>query len=199
MAKIISPIWATEKERDAAGEAAQVIRLLGVKPGARVGDIGAGSGYYTVRLSRAVGPEGQVFAQDVTPRYLADLQRRVRKEKLANVTLGLGDAHDPRLPPASLDSAVLIHMYHEIAQPYAFLFNLASALKPGAQIGIVDLDRPTPEHGTPLALLRCELAAVGYQQVAVHPLEGETGYLAVFASPQSAMDPAAITPCRAQP
>ena len=86
-----------------------------------VADLGAGSGYHTVRLARALGPDGRVLAQDVTPSYLAGLEKRVRREGLRNVTLGLGDPHDPRLPPHSVDAAILAHMYHEIEQPFAFL------------------------------------------------------------------------------
>jgi SAM-dependent methyltransferase len=194
IAEIISPIWATERERDAVGESDQLIRLLGLTPGMSVADVGAGSGYHTVRLARALGPDGRVFAQDVTPKYLAGLQRRVRDEGLSNVTLGLGEPHDPRLPPGSVDAAILVHMYHEIAQPFAFLYNLVPALKPGARVGIVDLDRPTWEHGTPRDLLRCELAAVGYEQIGFSELAGKIGYLAVFAPPAEAQRPANAAP-----
>jgi len=88
-------------------------------------------------------------------------------------------------------------MYHEVAQPYAFLYNLAPALRPGGQVGIVDLDRPTSQHGTPLALLGCELAAVGYRQISVHQLGGELGYLAIFSPPPEAdrKSPRDIVPC----
>jgi hypothetical protein len=77
-------------------------------------------------------------------------------------------------------------MYHEIAQPYAFLYNLAPALRPGARVGIVDLERPTEQHGTPIELLRCELSAVGYREIATHQLAGDSGYLAVFSPPTEA-------------
>lgn len=199
VAEIVSPIWASEAERDAVGEAAAVIRLMGIGPGARVADIGAGTGYYTVRLSRAVGPEGRVLAQDVTPAYLRDLVRRVAGEGLKNVTLGLGEPHDPRLPAGSADVALLIHMYHEIGSPYAFLHNLAAGLGPGGRVGIVDLDRPTWQHGTPRDLLRCELSAAGYREAAFHSLEGKVGYLAVFEAPapEARPEPGAIRPCRA--
>jgi SAM-dependent methyltransferase len=200
VAEIISPIWATEQKRDAADESGQLVRLLGLEPGMTVADLGAGSGYHTVRLARALGPEGRVLAQDVTPRYLEGLQERVRKEGLGNVTLGLGEPHDPRLPVGSADVALLAHVYHEIAQPFAFLHNLAPALKPGGRLAIVELDRPTREHGTPRDLLRCELAASGYKQLSVSKLSGNIGYLAVFAPP--AVDerprPNAIKPCRAK-
>ncbi len=76
VAEIISPIWATEKERDAVDEAGQVARFLELKPGMSIADIGAGSGYHTIRLAKVVGPTGRVLAQDVMPRYLADLGKR---------------------------------------------------------------------------------------------------------------------------
>ncbi len=198
IAEIISPIWATEAERDAVNESGQIVRLLGLTPGMSVADIGAGSGYHTVRLARALGPSGRVLAQDVMPNYLADLQKRVRDEGLQNITLGLGDPHDPRLPAGSADAAILVHMYHEIEQPFAFLYNLVPALKPGAKVGIVDLDKPTWEHGTPRNLLRCELAAVGYEQIGFSELTGNVGYLAVFKPPTEAQrpPPQAIKPCR---
>jgi ubiquinone/menaquinone biosynthesis C-methylase UbiE len=148
-----------------------------------VGDIGAGSGYHTVRLSRLLGPTGSVVAEDVTRDYLVELARRTERLKLKNVKFALGEPHDPRLPVSSLDAAILVHMYHEVTQPYAFLYNLAPALKPGARIGIVDLERPTSEHGTPIALLRCELSAVGYREIATYQLAGDGGYLAVFSPP----------------
>ena len=96
-----------------------------------------------------------------------------------------------------LDVAILVHMYHENAQPFAFLHTLMPALRPGARVGVVDLDRPTDQHGTPRKLLACEFAAVGYRQVAVSDLDGNLGYLAVFAPPDEAerIAPSNIIPC----
>ena len=98
VADIVSPIWHDEKERDAAGEPRQVLRFLGIKSGMTIGDIGAGSGYYVVRLSPIVGPRGRLIAEDVVPEYLRGLRRRVRDLGLQNVTISLGEPHDPRLP-----------------------------------------------------------------------------------------------------
>jgi ubiquinone/menaquinone biosynthesis C-methylase UbiE len=151
-----------------------------------VGDIGAGRGYHTVRLSPLLGPTGSVIAEDVTRDYLIELARRIEVLRLTNVKLALGEPHDPRLPASSLDAAILAHMYHEITQPYAFLYNLAPSLKQGARVGIVDLERPTSEHGTPIALLRCEVTAVGYRELATYQLAGDGGYLAVFSPPEDA-------------
>ena len=196
VAGIVSDQWSSEDTRERVGEAARVMQLLGIRPGMAVADIGAGSGYYTVRLSQRVGPAGRVFAEDIKPDYLAGLQRRVAAEGLGNVTLALGEAHDPRLPPASVDVALLIHMYHEIDQPFGLLVNLLPALRPGARVAILDADRVTSRHGTPPALLECELRAVGFRQVAFHPLEGGATFLAVFAPPPQAPAPASIVPCR---
>ena len=198
VADIVSPTRSTEKQRDAVDESGQVVRLMDLQPGMTVGDIGAGSGYHTVRLSPLLGLDGQVIAQDVMRDYLRQLTERIRRLKLRNVLPALGEPHDPRLPPASLDAAILVHMYHEVAQPYAFLYNLAPALKPGARVGIVDLDKPISQHGTPLDLLRCELAAVGYRPTAVHMLRGDGGYLATFTAPaeHERKPPDAIKPCQ---
>ena len=199
VADIVSPIWHDEKERDAAGEPRQLVRLLGIKSGMTVADIGAGSGYYVVRLSPIVGPHGHVIAEDVVPEYLRALRRRLRDLRLQNVTISLGEPHDPRLPTNSLDVAILVHMYHEIAQPYALLYNLIPALKPGARVGIIDAFRLTSEHGTPPSLLRCELSAVGYRVISLDRLRGSDAYLAIFASPSvtSRPRPEAMVACKA--
>lgn len=196
VAPIISDRWRAEDERERLGEAAHVIDWLGIEPGMTVADIGAGSGYYTVRLAARVGPHGHVLAQDVVPSYLTRLRDRVQRERLANVQVGLGEPGDPRLPPQSADAVVMVHMYHEIQQPYALLANLIPALRPGARVGIVDVDDDIERHGTPRAQLLCELAAVGYRQVSfnwllIQPPRSE--YLAVFEAP--AVPPATIKPC----
>jgi SAM-dependent methyltransferase len=186
VAQIVSPSRSGKEHRDSLNEAGEIARLLELKPGMTVGDIGAGSGYHTVRLSRLVGANGSVIAQDVTREYLVELARRTGRLGLTNVTFALGDPQDPRLPASSLDAAILVHMYHEVTQPFAFLYNLAPALKGGARVGIVDLERPTSEHGTPIELLRCELTAVGYREIATYQLAGDGGYLAVFSPPEQA-------------
>jgi SAM-dependent methyltransferase len=200
VADIISPIWHDEKERDKAGEPQQLIRLLGIKAGMAVADIGAGSGYYVVRLSPIVGASGRVIAEDVMPDYLENLRRRVRDLGLANVDIVRGEAHDPKLAAQSLDFAILVHMYHEIAQPYALLYNLVPALKPDARVGIVDAFAPTAEHGTPPGLLRCELQAVGYREISFDRLTGSDAYLAIFAAPSVASRPRPdnIVACKAR-
>ena len=198
VAEIVSPIWSSGPDRDAVDESSQLVRGLGIRKGMAVADIGAGSGYHTLRLSPVVGPTGRVYAQDVTESYLADLRREVARRKLANVTLVLGKSDDPALPPVSVDRAILVHMYHEVAQPYGLLWNLAGALRPGAKVGVVDLDRPPERHGIPPALLRCEFEAVGYRQTGFQVLTGGVGFLATFEPPAKGRlpEPGAIKPCR---
>jgi SAM-dependent methyltransferase len=194
VADIVSPIWHDEKERDGAGEPRQLVRLLGIKSGMIVADIGAGSGYYVVRLSPIVGPHGRIIAEDVVPEYLRGLRSRVHDLGLQNVVISLGEPHDPRLPADSLDIAILVHMY-----PYGLLYNLVPALKPGARVGIVDAYGPTSEHGTPPGLLRCELAAVGYREISLDRLTDSDAYLAIFAPPSvaSRTRPEAMVACKA--
>jgi SAM-dependent methyltransferase len=198
VAGIVTDIWHDEASRDGAGEAERVMSLLGVRAGLAVADIGAGSGYYTVRLARRVGPTGHVFAEDVVPEYLERLARRLANEGLAgSVTVFRGDPHDPRLPPGSVDIAFLVHMYHEVQQPYGLLWNLRPALRTGARVAVVDARKQTEVHGTPPDLLRCELAAVGFRQTAFYDLQ-ESTYLAVFVPPSPGSgpsSPAAIRPC----
>jgi SAM-dependent methyltransferase len=200
VADIISPIWHDEQERDSAGEPQQLVRLLGIKPGMTVADIGAGSGYYVARLSPIVGASGRIIAEDVVPDYLQSLRRRVHDLGLHNVEVVAGEAHDPKLAENSLDLAILVHMYHEIAQPYALLYNLVPALKPDARVGIVDAVAPTAEHGTPPSLLRCELQAVGYREIGFDRLTGSDAYAATFAPPSVAGRPRpdAIVACKLQ-
>jgi SAM-dependent methyltransferase len=198
VASIVSPIWHDEKERDDAGEPGQLVRLLGIKSGMTVADIGAGSGYYVVRLSPIVGPNGRIIAEDIVPNYLQSLRKRVRDLGLQNIVVSRGEAHDPRLPADSVDIAILVHMYHEVEQPYALLYNLIPALKPEARVGIVDAFAPTSKHGTPPNLLRCELAAVGYREISFDRLIGSDAYLAIFAPPSVASRPRpdAIVACK---
>lgn len=196
VASIISPAYSDEATRDARGEAERVMDRLGITPGVRVADIGAGDGYYTLRLARRLGATGTMYATDVEPTYLKGLESRLAREGIRGVVLILGAPRDPKLPPASVDVAILAHMYHEIENPYEFLYRLRPALAPGARIGIVDVDKATRDHGTPPALLRCELGAVGYREMELASLAPADGYLAIFGPPDALPLPESITPCK---
>ncbi len=196
VAPIISAAYSDEETRDRNGEADRVMDRLGIRPGLRVADIGAGDGYYAVRVARRLGPEATIYAQDVEPDYLKRLEVRLQREQIRGVALVLGAQRDPKLPPASIDVAILSHMYHEVENPFEFLYRLRSALAPGARIGIIDADRPTQDHGTPPRLLRCELAAVGYRQVDFVMLAPAEGYLAILVPPDELPRPETIRACK---
>ncbi|HEY0648978.1 class I SAM-dependent methyltransferase [Phenylobacterium sp.] len=199
VAGIVASEWSNGPDRDAADESGQLVRGLEIKPGMAVADIGAGSGYHTLRLSPAVGASGVVYAEDIVEAYLSGLRREAERRKLRNVKIVVGTPDDPKLPAGAVDRAVMVHMYHEIESPYALLWNLAGSLKPGGRVGVIDLDRPTNSHGTPPALLKCEFEAVGYKRLSHGPLEGGIGYLAVFEAPAARPKPADIKPCKAPP
>ena len=196
VAAIVSPRWSTEEARDRLNEAGEVMAKTGIKPGMTVADIGAGEGYYTIRLAQRVGKDGRVLAEDIVAEVRDALALRVNRERLENVSVRLGTPADPRLPADSFDRVLMVHMYHEIAQPYEFLWRMRPSVKPDGLVIVVDADRPTQDHGTPPALLKCEFAAVGYAEVAHYDMPSAGGYLAAFRPQGTRPEPKAIKPCR---
>jgi ubiquinone/menaquinone biosynthesis C-methylase UbiE len=196
VAEIISAEYSDEKKRDLQQEAKRVMDLLDIKPGIRVADIGAGRGYYTVRLAARLGPGATIYATDVKADHINKLQARLKSDRIGGVKLVLGRPNDPNLPPAAVDVAILAHVYHEIENPYEFMYRLHRSLAPGARVGIVDLDRPTESHGIPPKLLRCELGALGYRETLFRYLKPADGYLMVFVPPHELPPVESIIACR---
>ncbi|MGX7952643.1 class I SAM-dependent methyltransferase [Tsuneonella sp. HG249] len=188
--------FSTETQRDSVGEAARVMALADIRPGMTVADIGAGEGYYTVRLAERVGPNGRVLAQDIDREALNRLGQRVERERLENVSIRLGTPDDPKLPEGSFDRVFLVHMYHEVQEPYAFLWRLWPSLKAGGRVIVVDVDRPTDQHGIDPLLLSCELERVGYKLDAFEDAPELAGYYAQFKRAATRPEPGAIKPCR---
>jgi len=195
VAPIVSTRWSTEEARDRVNEAGDIMTRAGIRPGMTVADIGAGEGYYTVRLAKRVGPTGRVLAEDIMPETIDALGRRINREDWKNVSVKLGTADDPKLPPDSFDRVMMVHMYHEISEPYAFLWHLFPALKKDGEVIVVDANRPTDQHGTPPRLLACEFAAVGYRLEQMLPKPTAGGYMARFRKVTARADPASIVPC----
>jgi predicted methyltransferase len=196
VSKVISTQFSTEDQRDRLGEAKLVMEWSKISPGMTVADIGAGEGYYTVRLAEKVGAKGRVLAEDIDAGAIERLGRRIEKERLDNVSIKLGTPDDPKLPPASFDRVFMVHMYHEVAEPYAFLWYLRPSVKPGGSVVVVDADRPTGAHGTPPDLLFCEFAAVGFRLAGFGRDPGLAGYYARFEPVGPRPAPSAIRPCR---
>ena len=195
VAPIVSPRYSNEDARDSVGEFEKVVTLAGVAPGMWVADIGAGEGYYTVRLAPLVGEEGRVLAQDIVPETRDNLARRVHRERLDNVAVKLGEPSNPKLPENSFDRVFLIHMYHEIERPSEFLWNLRPALKRGGSVVVVDADRTTDRHGTPPKLLVCEFSAVGYELTRFERLPESESYFAQFEARGARPEPKQIKVC----
>lgn len=193
---VVSNAFSNEQERDRLGEADMVMNLAGIQPGMSVADIGAGEGYYTVRLAERVGTKGRVLAQDIDGDALRRLGSRVEHDRLDNVSIKPGGVDDPRLPERSFDRVLMIHMYHEVTEPYAFLWRMWPSLKAGGKIVVVDLDRSTDRHGIPPALLICELEAVGFRLDEFHRKPEIAGYYAQFVAAKSRPEPGEIKPCR---
>lgn len=196
VAPVVSSRWSTEEERDRLNEASEVMAKAGIKRGMTVADIGAGEGYYTIRLAARVGKDGRVLAEDIMPDVRDTLAMRVARERLESVSVRLGAPNDPKLPDASFDRVLMVHMYHEIEQPYEFLWRMRPSLRPDGLVVVVDADRKTQNHGTPPALLKCEFAAVGYVQVGTYDMPSAGGYLATFRPQGPRPEPRAIKPCR---
>ena len=196
VAPIVGESFSTEDARDRVGEAEEVMQLAEVGPGMSVADVGAGEGYYTIRLAPLVGPRGRVLAEDIGPDTRGRLAQRVQRENLDNVAVKLGGPADPMLPRGSFDRIFLVHMYHEVTEPYEFLWHLRESLKPGGTVIVVDSDRPVKRHGMPPRQLLCEFAALGLTPVKTSRLTHAEAYFAAFRPTHPRPKPSAITPCK---
>ena len=125
-----------------------------------------GSGWFSVRAARRVGPKGRVIAEDINPKAIAYIQQRTQREHLANIVTLLGTPDDPKLTPDSLDAALMLKVYHEIAHPPLVLANLRAALKPRARFGIIDRNGNGSDHGLKESIVREEVEHAGFRQVA---------------------------------
>lgn len=199
VAPIVGGTFSTEGARDRVGEAEDVMDLAGMKSGMSVADVGAGEGYYTVRLAPVVGKKGRVLAEDIVPEVRDSLSDRVQRERLDNVAVKLGTPDNPMLPAQSFDRLFLVHMYHEVQSPYAFLWHMREGVKPDGLVIVVESDRPVKQHGIPPAQLKCEFAAVGMDAVKFKELSGREDYLVAFRLARPRPAPEQIHPCEASP
>jgi len=153
-------------DRDVWNRPDQIMDALGIGDGMAVAELGAGGGWFTIRLARRVGPNGVVYAEDIQRQMIAAIQGRIERENLKNVRTQLGTPSDPRLPKNILDAVVIVDTYHEIEQPVALLRNVAASLKTEGRIGIVEFTKdgggpgpPMDERVDPEAVIRDAQAA----------------------------------------
>lgn len=154
--------------RDAKLHINRVMDKLAIAPGKTVADIGAGSGWFTVRAAKRVGNSGHVYAEDINPAAIEHIDERMHKEQLTNVTTIAGTPDNPKLPPDSVDAVLLLKTYHEIAQPVVLLENLKASLRPGARVGIIDRDGNGEDHGVHKSIVLQEAEKAGYRLLEEH-------------------------------
>jgi SAM-dependent methyltransferase len=148
--------------RDERLQINRVMDILGVAPGKAVADIGAGSGWFTVRAAKRVGAGGLAYAVDINPEAVRYIGKRAQKEQLQNVKTILSEADDPRLPAGSVDAVLMLKTYHEVAQPVVLLKNLRTALRPGAKVGVIDRNGNGEDHGVGRDVVIREAKEAGY-------------------------------------
>lgn len=146
----------------------QVMDLLGIAPGKTVADIGAGSGWFTVRAARRVTDTDRVYAVEINPAAISHINERAQKEKLSNIKTVMGTEDDPRLPPISVDAVLLLKTYHEVARPVDLLRKLHAALKPGARVGIIDRNGNGENHGVQKMVVIHEAEEADYRLLEEH-------------------------------
>lgn len=149
--------------RDERLQINRVMDILGISPGKAVADIGAGSGWFTVRAAKRIGAASFVYAVDINPEAISYINERVQKEQLPNVKTILSKPDDPLLPASSVDAVLLLKTYHEVAQPIALLRNLRAALRPAAKVGVIDRNGNGENHGVGRDIVIREANEAGYR------------------------------------
>ena len=172
--------WLERPDREAREEPERVLDLLGVGAGMTVADVGAGTGYFTVRIARRVGATGAVIATDVQPEMVTMLEERVASEQLGNVRVIKGDEHAANLPAACCELVLLVDVYHELSDPAGVMAGVRGALRDGGRLALVeyrgeDPDVPIkPEHKMTLVQIRAELEPMGFAFVeSLEPLRDQ--------------------------
>jgi len=161
--------WLDRSERDLEENPDRAIDVLKLEKGSTVADVGAGSGYMTVKLAKKVGPQGKVYANDIQQGMLDLLSKRVTKSKITNVSTVLGTQDDPKLPADTLDLVIMVDVYHELSQPQVMLRHIRDSLKPGGRLVLLeyrkeDPDIPIrPEHKMSVADAKLEVEAEGFK------------------------------------
>jgi SAM-dependent methyltransferase len=172
------------KDRAKKLQVEKVMDILGISPGKTVADIGAGSGWFSVRAARRVTPTGLVYAVDISPKAISYIEERAKREGIRNLQTILSKTEDPLLPTESIDAALLLKTYHEVAEPVVLLKNLHKALRPRARVGIIDRNGNGENHGVNRDIVVREAAQAGYRLIGEHAFvkSDSEDYFLVFES-----------------
>jgi SAM-dependent methyltransferase len=170
--------------RDEKLQINRVMDILEITPGKSVADIGAGSGWFTMRAARRVTETGSVYAVDINPEATRYIDKRAQKEGLHNVKTVLNKSDDPQLPANTIDSVLLLKTYHEVDKPVALLQNLRASLRPGAKVGIIDRNGNGENHGVARDIVIKEASEAGYALLSQYDFVKGDGmdYFLVFAA-----------------
>ena len=160
----------------------RVMDVLGIREGSSVADIGAGSGWFTVRAARRAGATGMVYAVEINREYLNHIEERAGRENLPNIRAVLGREDDPNLPRASVDAVLILKTYHEISEPVGVMRRLRTALRGAARVGIIDRNGDGDDHGIDRDVVVREMERAGYRLVEEHDFVKPDGmdYFLVF-------------------
>ena len=167
--------WLERSERGLEEEPDKALDALGSLAGLTVADLGAGSGYFTVRLAARTGPKGRVYATDLQPEMLKLLASRLARDNVRNVTLVQGAVDDPRLPAGAIDLVLMVDVYHEFSEPQKMLRGIRAALKPGGRLVLLEYRKEDPdvpirfEHKMSVAEAKLEVEAEGFTLTKVDP------------------------------
>jgi SAM-dependent methyltransferase len=161
--------WLERHERESEENPEAALDVLELKPGMMVADVGAGTGYFTLRMAKRVAPNGKVFANDIQPEMLRRLRRRAEESGVSNIETVLGGEADPRLPAGKLDLILLVDVYHEFSQPQRMLQKMRQALKPDGRLVLLEYRKEDPaipirpEHKMSIAEVKTEVEAEGFK------------------------------------
>ncbi len=174
-----------EANRDQKLQIDRVMDTLKLHPGSTVADIGAGGGWFSVRAARRVSPGGTVFAEDINPHAVDAIHDRAVKENLPNIAAVLGTPDDPKLPANSLDAALMLRVYHEVAHPPTLLANLRASIKSGALLGVIDHPGNGSDHGINADVVIAEVQRSGFRLVHQYDFTkaDQNDYFLVFEKP----------------
>jgi SAM-dependent methyltransferase len=171
-------------DRDKKLHVERVMDLLDIVPGKSVADVGAGSGWFTVRAAVRVGPSGAVYAEDINPDAIDYIRNRAIKENLSNVHTILGQVEDTKLPSSGVDAVLILKTYHEFAHPVPLMKRLRASLRPGAKIGIIDRNGNGTDHGLTPDIVEREMVQAGYHRIGQYDFTKDDGqvYFLIFAA-----------------
>jgi ubiquinone/menaquinone biosynthesis C-methylase UbiE len=160
--------WLDREEREREEQPEKAIAQLNLKPGMMIGDVGAGTGYYSIRMAKLIGP-GLVYANDIQPGMLEKLRERATASNVANIVTVLGTESDPKLPPGKLDLVIMVDVYHELSRPQRMLEGIRDSLKPGGRLVLLEYRKEDPsvpirpEHKMSVDEVKAEVSPEGFR------------------------------------